>query len=177
MGMEDDFLLDAEDDVKAVEFIKNYLPQDLKDKFTDEDLYYILDLIAEYYTSSECLDAEPDEEGYIDIDLDEIVKYIVKEAQKDDMGPYEADDVFFVLHFTILNEKNCRNVANTETTSQLVIIVYITFTDNHLILIFFCQSFYIWSDFLTRSTPCCPKVNYQRFAWCQQFFKIAIFNF
>ena len=75
--MEDDFLLDAEDDVKAVEFIKNYLPQDLKDKFTDEDLYYILDLIAEYYTSSECLDAEPDEEGYIDIDLVEIVNYIV----------------------------------------------------------------------------------------------------
>ena len=95
--MEDDFLLDAEDDVKAVEFIKNYLPQDLKDKFTDEDLYSILDLIAEYYTSSECLDAEPDEEGYIDIDLDEIVKYIVKEAKKDDMGPYEADDVFFVV--------------------------------------------------------------------------------
>ena len=95
--MEDDFLLDAEDDVKAVEFIKNYLPQDMKDKFTDEDLYYILDLIAEYYTSSECLDAEPDEEGYIDIDLDEIVKYIVKEAKKDDMGPYEADDVFFVV--------------------------------------------------------------------------------
>ena len=95
--MEDDFLLDAEDDVKAVEFIKNYLPQDLKDKFTDEDLYYILDLIAEYYTSSECLDAEPDEEGYIDIDLDEIVKYIVKEAKKDGMGPYESDDVFFVV--------------------------------------------------------------------------------
>ena len=95
--MEDDFLLDAEDDVKAVEFIKNYLPQDLKDKFTDEDLYYILDLIAEYYTSSECLDAEPDEEGYIDIDLDEIVQYIVKEAKKDGMGPYEADDVFFVV--------------------------------------------------------------------------------
>ena len=37
------------------------------------------------------------EEGYIDIDLDEIVKYIVKEAKKDDMGPYEADDVFFVV--------------------------------------------------------------------------------
>ena len=97
MGMEDDFLLDAEDDAKAVEFIKNYLPQDLKDKFTDDDLFYILDLIAEYYTSSECLEAEPDEEGYIDIDLDEIVKYIVKEAKKDGMGPFEADDVFFVV--------------------------------------------------------------------------------
>ena len=42
MGMEDDFLLEDEDDQKTIEFIKNYLPQDLKDKFTEDDLYYIL---------------------------------------------------------------------------------------------------------------------------------------
>ena len=97
MAMEDDFFLDAEDDARAVAFIQSYLPQDLKDKFTEDDLYYILDLIAEYYTSSECLDAEPDEEGYIDIDLDKVVDYIVKAAKKEGMGPYEAEDVFFVV--------------------------------------------------------------------------------
>lgn len=83
MGMEDDFLLEDEDDEKTIEFIKNYLPQDLKEKFTDDDLYYILDLIVDYYTTSGCLDAQPDEEGYINIDQDEIVNYIVKEAAKD----------------------------------------------------------------------------------------------
>ncbi len=97
MGQEDDFLLGAEDDAKAVEFIKNYLPQDLKDKFTDDDLYYILDVVAEYYTSSDCFDAEPDEEGYIDIDLDEVVNHIVQAAKKEGMGPYQAEDVFFVV--------------------------------------------------------------------------------
>ena len=51
MGMEDDFLLEDEDDQKTIEFIKNYLPQDLKDKFTEDDLYYILDVIVDYYTS------------------------------------------------------------------------------------------------------------------------------
>ena len=96
--MEEDFLLDAEDDAKAVEFIQKYLPQDLKDKFTEDDLYYILDLIAEYYTSSECLDADPDEAGYIDIDLDEVVDYVVKQAKKEgEMGPYNPEDVFFVV--------------------------------------------------------------------------------
>ena len=98
MAMEEDFLLDAEDDARAVEFIQKYLPQDLKDKFTEDDLYYILDLIAEYYTSSECLDAEPYEEGYIDIDLDEVVDYVVKQAKKEgEMGPYNPEDVFFVV--------------------------------------------------------------------------------
>jgi hypothetical protein len=97
MGLEDDFLLEDEDDAKTVAFIQNYLPQDLKDKFTEDDLYYILDLIVEYYTTSGCLDAEPDAEGYIDIDQDEIVAYIVKEAKRDEMGPYDPNDVLFVV--------------------------------------------------------------------------------
>ena len=98
MGMEDDFLLQDEDDEKTIEFIRNYLPQDLKDKFTEDDLYYILDLIAEYYTSSECLEAEPDEDGYINIDLDEVVNFVVKQAKKEgEMGPYDPEDVFFVV--------------------------------------------------------------------------------
>ena len=52
MGMEDDFLLEDEDDEKTIEFIKNYLPQDMKEAFSDDDLYYILDLIVDYYTTS-----------------------------------------------------------------------------------------------------------------------------
>jgi hypothetical protein len=97
MGLEDDFLLEDEDDAKTVAFIQNYLPQDLKDKFTEDDLYYILDLIVEYYTTSGCLDAEPDKDGYIDIDQDEIVAYIVKESKRDEMGPYDPEDVLFVV--------------------------------------------------------------------------------
>ena len=97
MGMEDDFLLEDEDDEKTIEFIKNYLPQDLKGKFSDDELYYMLDLIVDYYTTSGCLDAQPDEEGYINIDQDEIVNYIIGEAKKDGMGPFDSDEVFFVV--------------------------------------------------------------------------------
>ena len=49
MGLEDDFLLADADDEKTIEFIKNYLPQELKEKFSDDELYYFLDLIDEYY--------------------------------------------------------------------------------------------------------------------------------
>ena len=97
MGMEDDFLLEDQDYEKTIEFIKNYLPIDLKEKFTDDDLYYFLDLIVDYYTTSGCLDEQPDEEGYINIDQDEIVNYIVKESKKDGMGPFDPEDVLFVV--------------------------------------------------------------------------------
>ena len=97
MGLEDDFLLEDEDDEKTVEFIKNFLPQDLKDKFTDDELYYFLDVMVDYYSTSGCLDAQPDADGYVNIDQDEIVEYIVKEAKKDGMGEFNPEDILFVV--------------------------------------------------------------------------------
>ena len=95
--MEDDFLLDDVDDEKTIEYIKNYLPQELKEKFSDDELYYFLDLIDEYYSESGILDAKPDAEGYIDIDLGKIVDYIVKEAVKDEMGEFDPEEILFVV--------------------------------------------------------------------------------
>lgn len=97
MGLEDEFLLDDIDDEKTIEFIKNYLPQDLKDKFSDDELYYFLDLIDEYYAESGVLNAQPDADGYVEIDLDKVVDYIVKEAKKDEMGEYDPEEILFVV--------------------------------------------------------------------------------
>ena len=98
MNSGDDFLLDdAAEDAKTIAFIRNYLPQELKERFSDEDLYYFLDLIIEYYATSGCLDAEPDEEGYINIDQDEIVDYLLTEAEKDNIGGFSAEELLFVV--------------------------------------------------------------------------------
>ena len=95
--MSDEFLKDDIDDEKTIEFIKNYLPQDLKEKFTDDEFYYFLDLIDEYYVESGILDAQPDADGCVEIDLEKIVDYIVKEAKKDDMGDYDPEEILFVV--------------------------------------------------------------------------------
>ena len=108
MRQDDDFLQDDLDDEKTIEFIKNYLPQDLKDKFTDDEYYYFdkftddeyyyfLDLIDEYYAQSGILDAQPDADGCIEIDLEKIVDYIVKEAKKDGMGDYDPEEILFIV--------------------------------------------------------------------------------
>ncbi|MBR5803118.1 MAG: hypothetical protein IKY31_02065 [Bacteroidaceae bacterium] len=98
MSSEDDFLLDdAVEDAKTVAFIRNYLPQEYKEHFTDDDLYYFLDLIFEYYATSGCLDAEPDEEGYINIDQEEIVEFLLSEAKKDKMDRFSAEELLFVV--------------------------------------------------------------------------------
>ena len=93
MGLEDDFLKDDLDDEKTIEYIKNYLPQELKEKFSDDEFY----LIDEYYSESGILDVEPDEEGCVEVDLGQIVDYIIKEAHKDEMGDYDPEEILFVV--------------------------------------------------------------------------------
>ena len=51
---------------------KIYLPQELKEKFSDDEFYYFLDLIDEYYSESGILDVQPDGDGYIEVDLGKI---------------------------------------------------------------------------------------------------------
>lgn len=97
MGLEEDFMLNDFDDEKTIEYIKNYLPQELKEKFSEDELYYFLDLIDEYYAESGILDAKPDAEGYVEVDLEAVADYIVKEAKKDDMGDYDPEEVLFVV--------------------------------------------------------------------------------
>lgn len=97
MGAEDDFLLSDADDEKTIEYIKNYLPQELKEKFDDDKFYYFLDVMDEYYAESGILDTEPDEDGYVNIDLEEVAAYIVKEAKKDEVGEYDPEEILFIV--------------------------------------------------------------------------------
>ena len=90
--MEDDI-----DDQKTVEYIKNTLPQELKEKYSDDTLYYILDVINDYFTTSGVLEQEPDADGCINIDNDALVEYIIKEAKRDKIGSFPADEIILIV--------------------------------------------------------------------------------
>lgn len=96
-SLDEELLQEAEDDRMTVEFIQRYLPQDVKDKFSEEDIYYFLDVLVDYYTTSGILDAEPDADGYIDIDVEAIAQFMAKQAKKDKMGDFEADDLRWIV--------------------------------------------------------------------------------
>ena len=129
MGLEDDFLLADADDEKTIEFIKNYLPQELKEKFSDDELYYFLDLIDEYYSESGILDAQPDEDGFIDIDLEKVVDYIVKEAKKDEMGEFDPEEMLFVVKVLIKllpdNFRRKRRLTQIIADQNLIFAIYL----------------------------------------------------
>lgn len=96
---EEDLIADAEDDRMTVEFIQKYLPQEVKDKFSENDLYYFLDVIDEYYVS---LLEKADKKGIKDdeemnIDIDQAATYLSKQAKKDKMGDFDPEDLRWIV--------------------------------------------------------------------------------
>ncbi len=95
--MSDELFLDATDDIKCVEFIRNYLPQEQKDRFTDDDLFYFTDLLADYYVESGILDQEPDDDGFVEIDTEAIAEVLAQRAKKEKYGDFAPEDLVWVV--------------------------------------------------------------------------------
>lgn len=86
------------DDTASVAFIRNYIPQELKELLSDDDIVYIVDLIYDYYESRGYLsDEDQDGDEPIDIDEDELLEYVVRNAKKDGVGKFDTDQIRFVV--------------------------------------------------------------------------------
>lgn len=95
MSEKEDLLAYDEDD--SVKFIQNYLPQELKEKFSNDDINYIVDLIYEFYDSKGYMDDASGEDSEVEIDEDELVAFVVKNAKKDGVGKFIPEEIIFVV--------------------------------------------------------------------------------
>ena len=92
-SIDEELRLDAEQDERELEYIFQKLPAELKETFSRDNVYYMMDTIVEYYYESGVLEADTDE---VDIDLQQVAEYVCRRAKEDKAGNFSPDDVFFV---------------------------------------------------------------------------------
>ena len=92
--IDNEILLGAEEDAKEVAFIYNYIGQENRENFSEDDIYYCIDVVLEYL---EKLNSKADADGYIDVDIEDIVKHIEQKAKKEGMGPYDHDALLLLV--------------------------------------------------------------------------------
>jgi hypothetical protein len=95
MSNEKDLIQYDEDD--AVKFIQNYLPQEMKGKYTNDEINYIIDIVYDFYDEKGFMSDETDEESVVDIDEDEIVAYVLKYTKKDKVNNFSEDEIAFII--------------------------------------------------------------------------------
>lgn len=96
--MADEFILEDLDDDKTVEFIRNYISVDLKECLSDDDIEFFLDTICDYYCDNGVFDQEPDADGCVDVDVEAVADYLVKEAAKHQIGEFDLDDMIQIVN-------------------------------------------------------------------------------
>ena len=82
------------DDQDSVNFIQNNLPQELKGKFSDDDITYITDVIYDYFESQGMLDPTLEEDP--EVDIEDLLDYIMKNSKRDGFK-FEREEVLFVV--------------------------------------------------------------------------------
>lgn len=75
---EEDIL--AYDEDNSVKFIQSYMPDNFKGQLSDDDIKYLVDLIYEYYEEKGYLKDDADDD--IEIDEEDLIKYVFKHAKK-----------------------------------------------------------------------------------------------
>ncbi|MFT3994988.1 MAG: hypothetical protein QM660_11800 [Dysgonomonas sp.] len=84
------------DEDDAVKFIQNYLPQELKGKFSNDEINYIIDIIYEFYEDKGFMD-DSDDDLVVDIDEDEMVEFVLKNTKKDKIQNFSTDEIAFII--------------------------------------------------------------------------------
>lgn len=85
------------DEEDAVKFIQNYLPQEIKGKYTNDEINYIIDIVYDYYDEKGFMDDDTDEALVVDIDEDEIIAYVLKNTKKDKINDFSSEDIAFII--------------------------------------------------------------------------------
>ena len=73
------------------------LPAEVAARFDEEQLYYFHDLIEEFLAESDILEAEPDEEGFVNVDLERIADTLRRTALKDKVGDFAVEDLELIV--------------------------------------------------------------------------------
>ncbi|MCQ2257008.1 MAG: hypothetical protein MJZ41_03320 [Bacteroidaceae bacterium] len=93
-NIDNEILLGAEEDAKEVEFILNYIGSENREKLSEEDIYYCLDVMLELL--DKICDSSADDDT-IEVDTEDIAKNIQKKAKKEGMGPYDIDTLTLIV--------------------------------------------------------------------------------
>ena len=86
--------MDEDENRRELTFIRERLPQEIKSHFSDDDLYYLMDAIVDYYYESGILESEDDE---VDIDLQKVADAVTEKAKRDKKGNFDPEEVFYVV--------------------------------------------------------------------------------
>lgn len=106
-AMSEDFMKFDEDD--AVKFIRGTLPNSVNERYSDDEILYVIDTIWDWYEKNGylSLDAEVTDDELLD--EDKLVAYVKKEIKNDNEIMMDPEDVGLIVKGELQYEESIDN--------------------------------------------------------------------
>lgn len=85
------------DEEIAISHIKKSLPTEIQNKFSDDEILFIIDCIWDFYEENGYLDISKLEDDDDELDIDQLCNYVIKAVKKDGQINIEKEEIKFVI--------------------------------------------------------------------------------
>lgn len=85
----------------AVKYILSNLPSDVAEKYSDDDILLVIDIIFEFYENKGYFDLNGIDESDDEFDEFELFEFVKKSLKKDKDNPIDLDDVENIVHLEL----------------------------------------------------------------------------
>lgn len=85
------------DESEAVKFIQSHLPEEMKGKFSDDEINYVIDILYEYYEERGLFLDNVDVDSQVNISEDELIEYVMKHVRKENVVSLAEDQLSAII--------------------------------------------------------------------------------
>lgn len=85
----------------AIKYILSNLPSDVAEKYSDDDILLVIDIIFEFYENKGYFDLNDIDESDDEFDESELFEFVKKSLKKDKDNPIDLDDVENIVHLEL----------------------------------------------------------------------------
>lgn len=106
--MEDDALRFDEDD--AIKFIREYIPLSVSEKYDDDEILYVIDVIWDWYEKNGYLTIDSGVTDEEELDVSKLTDYVRKEISKDKEMLMDSADIDHIVKGELKYEESIEDV-------------------------------------------------------------------
>lgn len=96
-ALDNELLQGAEEDLRTLKQIRARLSREENERFSDDHLYYFIDILSDYFEESGVLEAKPDKNGFVEIDEEAAAAYMAAKAKEEKMGTFCAEELLPIV--------------------------------------------------------------------------------
>lgn len=88
-----------------MKFIRSFIPENIRDKYTDDEILLVIDIIWDYYESKGLLEVSADADEEDETDVEALSAYVGKELKKDGEVVMDGSDINQIVKGELAYEK------------------------------------------------------------------------